>query len=316
MDLPLLIVNPKSAGGATRDQWAGIAADVRAHFGPFSVAFTKKSGDGKALAERGAAAGRKFIIAVGGDGTINEVANGILESGRDVEFGILPSGTGGDFRRTIGVSNVTREAAKQLRTGETRRIDVGKVAFTGLDGKPSHRYFVNVSSFGLSASIAGNVSSKTILNWTPLSGPMKGKAKFALSTLEGLVDLKSRLLSVKFDDKAPINMSSVNMCICNSCYFGGGMKIAPDAKINDGLFEIINIGDVRAAKVVANLPRLYRGTHTKMSEVGATQASRIEVSLASGEELFLETDGEVSGKLPALYEIVPAALKIRVPKKS
>lgn len=314
-DLPLLIVNPKSAGGATRDQWAGIASDVRAHFGPFSVAFTKHSGDGKTIAKRGAESGRRFIIACGGDGTINEVANGILESGCDVEFGILPSGTGGDFRRTIGMSNVTREAARQLRTGETKRMDVGKVSFKDHEGKPSHRFFVNVSSFGLSATIAGSVSSKTILNWTPLSGPMKGKAKFALSTLEGLVDLKSRLLSVRFDDKEPVTVPSVNMCVCNSRYFGGGMHIAPNAKINDGLFEVINIGDVKAAKVVANLPRLYRGTHTKMSEVGSTQAKRIEVSLVNGEQLLLETDGEVSGQLPAVYEIVPDALRIRVPKK-
>src|SRR5215212_10001788 len=102
-NLPLVIVNPKSASGSTENRWAQIASDLRAHFGAFQVAFTKKQGDGILLAKRGAERGRKFIIACGGDGTINEVANGILESGADIELGVLPSGTGGDFRRTLGM---------------------------------------------------------------------------------------------------------------------------------------------------------------------------------------------------------------------
>jgi YegS/Rv2252/BmrU family lipid kinase len=314
--VPLLIVNPKSAGGATREKWSGIAADFRAHFGPFSVAFTKKSGDGRDLAIRGAESGRRFIIACGGDGTLNEVANGILESGLDVEFGILPSGTGGDFRKTIGISNETRTAARQLRTGRTIKMDVGRVSFTGIDGLPAHRYFINVSSFGLSSTVANGVASKTVLNWVPLSGPMKGKAKYAVSTLEVLSELKSRILRVRLDGKAETNLASVNLCVCNSRYFGGGMKIAPAASITDGLFEVVNIGDVKALKVLANLPRLYSGTHTRMEEVSATQARTIEVSAADGSPMPLETDGEVVGTLPARYELIPKALKIRVPEEA
>ena len=98
--LPLVIVNPKSAAGSTKGKWAEIASDLRTHFGPFNVAFTKRQGDGIELARRGIESGRKFIIACGGDGTINEIANGILQTGEDVEMGVLPSGTGGDFRRT------------------------------------------------------------------------------------------------------------------------------------------------------------------------------------------------------------------------
>src|SRR5690349_6727496 len=106
---PLVIVNPKSAAGATRGKWASIASDLRTHFGPFNVAFTKGPGDGINLAKRAVNSGRRFVIACGGDGTINEVANGILESDADVELGILPSGTGGDFRRTVGMPNTVRE---------------------------------------------------------------------------------------------------------------------------------------------------------------------------------------------------------------
>src|SRR5688572_18197904 len=120
--LPLIVVNPKSAAGSTRDKWSAIASDLRTHFGPFNVSFTKGPGDGVEIGRRAAEAGRKFVIACGGDGTINEVANGILQAGKDVEFGVLPSGTGGDFRRTLGMSRETREAARELREGETKRI--------------------------------------------------------------------------------------------------------------------------------------------------------------------------------------------------
>src|SRR6187549_672283 len=113
--LPLVIVNPKSASGATRNNWSGIASDLRTHFGPFQVAFTKGPGDGILLSKRSAIEGRNLIIACGGDGTINEIANGILESETDCELGIFPSGTGGDFRRTLGIPSEPREAARAMR---------------------------------------------------------------------------------------------------------------------------------------------------------------------------------------------------------
>src|ERR671938_1465026 len=128
-ELPLVIVNPVSAGGATRDVWPGVASDLRTHFGPFSCAFTEKPGDGQRLAATEAEKGRPLIIACGGDGTASEVANGILESGRDVELGLLPSGTGGDFRRTLGISMRAATASRALREGRTRRIDVGRVKY-------------------------------------------------------------------------------------------------------------------------------------------------------------------------------------------
>jgi diacylglycerol kinase family enzyme len=148
-EMPLVIVNPHSAGGKTGESWAALASDLRAHFGPYKVAFTKASGDGITLAQNAAESGRKFIIACGGDGTINEVANGILLSGKDAELGVLPSGTGGDFRRSIEMPDEPREAARALKTGKTRTIDVGKVTFQTADGNTDSRYFLNISSFGL-----------------------------------------------------------------------------------------------------------------------------------------------------------------------
>ena len=313
--LPLVIVNPKSAGGATNERWAGVASDFRAHFGAFQVAFTKKQGDGIALAKRGAEAGRRFIIACGGDGTINEVANGILESGKEVELGILPSGTGGDFRRTIGMPTDAREAAKQMRDGATKWIDAGRVTFLDHAGERVSRHFLNVSSFGLSASVIGRVKTSASLDWRPLD-VFRGRASFALSTLQEVLDLGYTTVRVKLDDGEEKLLNTINFCVANSRFFGGGMMIAPDARINDGFLDVVNIGDIRTAKIIFNAYKLYNGSHLDLSEVKHRHARRVEVAPANETQtIFIETDGELPGRLPAIFEIVPNALQVRVPKQ-
>lgn len=315
-ELPLVIVNPKSAAGSTESRWAQIASDLRAHFGVFQVAFTKKQGDGIELAKRAAENGRKFIIACGGDGTINEVANGILESGKDIELGILPSGTGGDFRRTLNVPNQAREAAKGLRDGVTKTIDVGKVTFLNHKNEQTSRYFLNVSSFGLSAAVNERVKAKNSFGWLPFDA-LRGKAKFAFSTLQEVLGSDFTTVRVKIDDKDEKSLNTINFCVANSRYFGGGIKIAPDACIDDGFFDVVNIGDIKMAKILLNAYKLYNGTHLELEEVKSTLAKRIEVSAATANQtIFIETDGELPGKLPAIYEIVPLALKVRVPKSN
>src|SRR5438105_571393 len=147
--LPLIIVNPASAGGATGAAWPGAASEVRRHFGPFEAAFTRRGGEAAEIAEREARAGRAFIIACGGDGTINEVANGILRAGGGAELGVLPSGTGGDFRRTIKIRTRAADAAHSLREGATRALDAGHVTFTNERGEEEARFFLNVASFGM-----------------------------------------------------------------------------------------------------------------------------------------------------------------------
>lgn len=311
--LPLVIVNPKSAGGSTRDKWSAMASDIRAHFGPFKVAFTKATGDGAALAKAAAGAGQKFIVACGGDGTINEVANGILKSGEDVEFGVLPSGTGGDFRRSLGMPRSTREAARALRDGKTKSIDVGRVTFQSHAGETVSRFFLNVSSFGLAASIIERVKSNKALDWLPLGG-VRGRASFALSTLQEVVGLDAVTVRVRIDGGEESPLQTVNFCVANARYFGGGMMIAPDAKLDDGRLDVVNIGDIRTAKVLLNAYSLYNGSHLDLSEVKSSLAKRIEVSPADrSAEIHLEIDGELPGRLPAVYEIVPDALRIRVP---
>ena len=313
--LPLVIVNPKSAGGATKNSWAGIASDLRAHFGPFQVAFTKSQSDGTRLAKQAAENGRRFIIACGGDGTINEVANGILEAeNTEVEMGVFPSGTGGDFRRSLGMPADARDAARALRKGKTRTIDVGKVSYLNSKGSEESRYFLNVSSFGLSAEIGERVSTNSFFKWLPFGNTVRGKAKFAFSAFQEVFEIQPKLIKVAFDDRDFNLLQTLNFCICNAGFFGGGMNIAPDAKLNDGFLDVINIGDIKTARILRKGYKLYNGSHLELPEVKGSLAKKIEVKPADKNDLInIETDGERPGRLPATFEIIPKALKIRVP---
>ncbi len=312
--LPLVVVNPKSASGATRNNWSGIASDLRTHFGAFQVAFTKGPGDGVELAKRSALEGRKLIIACGGDGTINEIANGIIASETNCELGIFPSGTGGDFRRTLEIPSEPREAARALKEGRTEAIDVGRATYKNFDGEEENRHFLNVTSFGLAAAIIDRVKGSSSLNWLPLD-TVRGRATFALSTLQEVVGIGTTRVRVKIDDGDERLISTVNFCIANARYFGGGMMIAPDAKVNDGFLDVINIGDINTAKIILNAYTLYRGTHLDLPEVADTLAKRIEARpMNDHDQVHIEVDGELPGMLPAVYEVVPKALKVRVPR--
>ena len=162
--LPLIIVNPASAGGATGDAWPGLASELARHFGPFKCAFSERRGEAAEIAEREAREGRSFVVACGGDGTVSEVANGILRSGTDAELGLLPSGTGGDFRRTLNIPSRASEAARILREGRTRRMDAGRVSFLNDAGAEESRYFVNVASFGMGGDVIERVKENSWLS--------------------------------------------------------------------------------------------------------------------------------------------------------
>lgn len=315
MTLPLVIINPESAGGATRSAWPGIASDLRSHFGPFTMAFTERPQQGTELAADAARKNVKLIIACGGDGTISEVANGILQSGEDVELGLLPSGTGGDFRRSLGISARARDAADSLRHGRARQIDVGRVTFINHDGAEETRYFLGVASFGMSAAVIERVKEGGP-DWLPDKMPkwLSGRLSFGASMLQVASSSSSTKVVVQLDNRQEQHFTLANFCVANARYFGGGMKIAPDAKLDDGLFDCVSIGDLGAARIVTNAPRLYTGTHLSMQQVNHTLAKRVVARPANKDSIVvLDIDGELPGRLPATFQILPGALRVRCP---
>lgn len=314
MSLPLVIINPASAGGATRDAWPAIASSLRTHFGAFACAFTSAKGDATLIAARETQAGRRLVIACGGDGTISEVANGILQAGAGAELGVLPSGTGGDFRRTLGISDRTAEAARALREGRARRMDVGRVAFRNDAGEVEKRYFLNVASLGMGGAVVERVKEKP-LAWLPANAArmLGGRVAFAAAALQTTLSFSPRTVEIRLDEHPAFRLRLVNLCIANARYFGGGMKVAPTARLNDGLLDIVSIGDMSALSVLANSYRIYLGTHLGLQKVEHTRAKKLTVNATGDgdENVMLEVDGELAGRLPATFEVVPDALLVR-----
>jgi len=297
--MSVVIVNPASAGGSTGDAWPQLASDLRSQFGSFRVIFTKHRGDAAALAGDAARKGAKLIIACGGDGTVSEVANGILSSGKDVELGILPSGTGGDFRRTLEIPARSRDAARILRTGRTVRIDVGRVSYIDQNGNDATRYFVGVASCGMSTKVIERVK--------------EDKSSFAIAMLKTAMQNAPVRLVVQLDDAHDRQLTVSNLCIANARYFGGGMKIAPDAKLTDGKFDVVGVADLSALQIFTSAPRIYLGSHLSMPEVSHALARKVNVRAADrGADVALEIDGELPGRLPATFQIIPEALRVRV----
>lgn len=318
MPLPLVILNPESAGGATREAWPKIASDLATHFGAFSREFTSHPGEGVELAANAARKGTKLIIACGGDGTISEVANGILSSGTEAELGIMPSGTGGDFRKTIGIPARSSDAARILRDGRTRQIDVGRVTFLTDNGEHDSRYFLGVASFGMSADVIARVKSGGP-EWLPAKAPrwISGRISFGVAMVQAAVKTSATRVIVELDEEPARQLTVANLCIANARFFGGGMKIAPHAKLTDGKFDVISIGDLGAPRILANAPRLYLGAHLGISEVGHTLARKLTARPLYKEQLIeFEVDGELPGHLPATFQILPRALRIRCPHES
>ncbi|HEV7905580.1 MAG TPA: diacylglycerol kinase family protein, partial [Pyrinomonadaceae bacterium] len=219
--LPLVIVNPASAGGATGRAWPRVASDLRAHFGAFNCAFTERAGDARVIAAREAAQGRSLIVACGGDGTISEVANGILESGADAELGILPSGTGGDFKRTLRIPARVADASRALRSGRSVHVDVGRVEFQDRAGATAQRYFLNVASCGMGGEVIRRVEEHSAgwLNSASrriVGGSSGGQLSYALASLQTTVAFNNRALRIQLDDRPEFRLVVANLCVANA----------------------------------------------------------------------------------------------------
>lgn len=304
LDLPLVIANPKSAGGITEKQWASIVSALSEQLGPFDSRFTGAREDAIEIAEEEARRGRKFLIAVGGDGTVSEVANGILRSGAEAELGLLPRGTGGDFRMTIGMPSRIRDAARKLKEGKPRRIDVGKLTFQKFDGRETSRYFINTASFGMSGDVASRANASGKL--------LGGTLTYAVATVRSIFTYDHPEIWIEMDGESKQRLKVVTVCVANGPSFGGGMKIAPGAQPDDGVFHLTVIGDLKTTEMISNSHRLYTGSFDKMSKVAQLTVRKFSARPVNPDcRVRLEVDGETPGLLPATMEILPAALTVR-----
>ncbi len=302
--LPYIIVNPKSGRGMTERRWASRAAAIRDHLGPFDCEFTKRAGDAMHLAEEQAGIGRELIVAVGGDGTVSEVANGILKAKSQTALGLLPGGTGGDFRRTLKIPSGFVEAVMHLRNGKDHFMDAGHLTYTDHQGVEQKRFFVNTASFGMSGAVATR---------TNRSGKfLGGTLSYAAATLRTALSFDAPEILLEIDDQPGRRIKVIIVCVANGPSFGGGMQIAPDAKLDDGLFDVVIAGDIKAMKLLLSSHKLYSGTHLTMEKIALIPGRKVRAFPVNDQEkVLLEVDGETPGRLPASMEILPKILRVR-----
>lgn len=304
---PLVIVNPRSGGGLSEPRWARIRGALGDGLGEIDTEFTTAPGDATAIARREATAGRRLILALGGDGTISEVADGVLAAGTGstTEIGLIPRGTGGDFRRTLELPEEVAAAAEQIRRASARTIDAGRVRYRAPEGGEAVRHFINVASFGFSSAVArrANTSSKRF----------GGKIAFLGATVRELFSHDHKDVWLSIDGQERRQMRVMMAAIGNGRFFGGGMKICPDAQLDDGTLDLVTIGDLTRAQVLANIGRLFSGTHLELEQVKHTRITRLSVEPVEmgGANIPIEMDGETPGYLPATFEVLPGALRIR-----
>jgi diacylglycerol kinase (ATP) len=304
VDKPVVIVNPRSGGGISERSWASLVGPLSDGLGAFDTRFTEARGHARTIAHDEARAGRRLVVALGGDGTISEVADGLVTAGGRTELGIIPRGTGGDFRRTLGIEKNVLAAAEHVRKSLPRRVDVGRVRYVAHDGAVVSRHFVNVASFGFSSAVArrANDSSKRL----------GGRAAFLSAVVRSLASYDNAEVTVAVDGGEARRMTVLLAAVGNGRFFGGGMKICPEAVLDDGHFDLVSVGDLGRLEVLAKIHRIYSGDHLSMKEVRSARCRRLEVApVDPTAEIPVEIDGETPGNLPASFEIAPGALRLR-----
>jgi YegS/Rv2252/BmrU family lipid kinase len=302
----VVIVNPRSAGGKTEKRWPELREIIHEAYGPFEHAFTDAPGAGTTLAREALKGGAELVVAMGGDGTINEVVNGFFDGNKAIApaaaFGVLPSGSGGDFVKSLGTAKDLREAAGQLKS-EPRAIDVGRLTFVAHDGAQTVRHFINIASFGISGLVDQYVNQS--------SKPLGGTIAFATATLKAGMKYKNASVRLILDGAPPREGKIYNVAIANGRYFGGGMKVAPEASLSDGLFDVITMGDFGFSDLLLRGLDIYSGKHVTNPKVSVHRAKRVEATPTEGGEVLLDVDGEQPGRLPATFEIISGGLRVR-----
>jgi diacylglycerol kinase (ATP) len=240
-------------------------------------------------------------VAVGGDGTVHEIVNGI--AGRTgVDLAIVPRGTGRDFVRTYGIPRKLGDALRTARDGPIREIDLGLARFRSWQGEAAEAYFANIASAGMSGAIAkrANETSKVL----------GGKASYFWSTFAVFTRWRTSEISVRVGAETR-RARMHDVVVANGRYFGGGMMICPSAEPDDGVFDVLLIGNLTKRDLLLTLPKTYRGRHLPHPKAELLRGSSVEIETA--EPLPVELDGEQPGTTPVQFELVPRALRLRVP---
>ncbi|HET9052469.1 MAG TPA: diacylglycerol kinase family protein [Candidatus Dormibacteraeota bacterium] len=301
----LVVVNPASAAGRTRREWPAIRTCLLEAGVEFDHRMSSAQGDCAILAREGLREGYERIVAVGGDGTLNEVVNGFFDTdGSPIRaaamLGMIPSGTGGDFRRSAGIPREPHAAAALLARGDVRPIDVGRIDYAEEPAGGVH-HFVNIADCGLGGEVAAraNASSKRF----------GGTATFYWASMRAIAVFGRRRCRIEVDG-VPFEGRVQNVVVANGSWFGGGMWVAPDARLDDGLLDVVVIGDASRLRTVLESRRIYKGTHVGRPEVLVMRGREVRVTPRDTVPFRFDVDGEAIGRAPATLRVLPGAVRL------
>lgn len=295
-----IIINPAAGANSTYKKWP-LLSRLLNHLGlVYDHSYTEGSGHAIELAREAASDGYRYLVAVGGDGTVNEVANGIMntKNAADVSFGVVSTGTGSDFARSAGIPMDWEHAGSILMSTKRRIIDIGVVTFVK-NGKNIERYFVNAAGIGFDASAVENTEK--------MPKRLGGTIPYMMGLLRTLIGYRNRNVTIDIDGKKETTRV-LSIMVANGNYLGGGMNVAPNALMDDKLFDVTIIGDIGKINLIKSLPMLYNGTIGDHPKVRFARASNVSVDLK--ERILVQADGELLGEGPVSFRIVPAALNI------
>ncbi len=294
------ILNPRAGPGLRR--FSRVAASLGKLGIPFSSAATVGPGDAEVLARLARERDFRAIVCVGGDGTLNEVVNGLATPDgrldRSTALGIIPNGTATDFVRGMGIPLNRDAAVERLLAGEESDVDVGRIEFA--DGRV--RFFVNVLGTGFDAEVAGRAHE--------VRGAMASIPAHVVGFASALAVYQNKHVAISFggDGAAPVRFLANMVVVANGPSYAGGFRLAPAARFDDGLLDVVVVGDIDRVELLVNLPRVFAGTHVGHEKVETYRVSSL--SLESDEPALVHADGDVIGHLPARVDVVPGALRL------
>ena len=297
-----VIVNPAAGAYSTRRKWPRISRLLKYVGLSFDYEYTEGVGHATELARVAARDGYRYIVAVGGDGTVNEVANGILHSTNPAKtsLGVVSTGTGSDFARSAGIPRDYTSACSFLVSSRRRLIDVGVVEFKR-GGQALRRFFINVAGVGFDAA-AVEATEK-------LPKYFGGTIPYLAGLFRSLFSYRNKAVVLSVGNKVEAKRI-LSVVVANGGYVGGGMHIAPKAELSDNLLDVLIIGDIGKFELLKALPTVYKGTHINNPKVSMEQVTHITIE--SSERLLVHADGELLGECPASFWLMPAALSIMV----
>jgi diacylglycerol kinase (ATP) len=301
-----IVVNPKAQNGRASKEWPKLEQMIaEVYHGEYRVEFTSAPLHATSLTKQALREGYDLVVALGGDGLLNEVVNGFFEQRRatnpDSTLGILPFATAADFIKTIGIPRDFKEAVKRLDGSSSRRCDVGLISCESLTGQSITRYFINVAEFGVGADVVDRVNRTT--------KRFGGRTSFTWGILRTIPFYRNKTVSYSIDNGTESEERINNFVIANGRFYGAGLKPAPNAEIDDGLFDISIIGDVGLFESISSLGKLRDGTYLELPTVTSKRGTG--VAARCSEQVLIEADGEVVGKLPATFELMPSAIRVK-----